>query len=95
MLFRSLGGDRYNALTWAADQRSLLFIRSAENTESILWKVPVAGGTPEKAGLSMNVRLKSLSMSPDGKRLAFGSIEADDNEVWTLEHFLPAPSAKK
>ena len=90
-----LGGDRYNALTWTPDQRSLLFIRSVENTESILWRVPVAGGTPEKAGISLNARINSPSVHPDGKRIAFAARESDNNEVWALENFLPAQAAKR
>ena len=90
-----LAGDRDNALTWTPDQKSLLFIRSTQDNQNILWTVPAASGPPERAGISMDARLKSLSISPDGRRLAFGAIEADANEVWVLEHFLPPQTARR
>jgi Tol biopolymer transport system component len=50
------------------------------------------GSTAEKVGISRGTRgrIKSPSVHPDGTRIVFGSVELDDNEVWTLEKFLPA-----
>lgn len=92
-----LGGSRYNTLAWASDQRFLLFAREVGEGSSptALWRVPVTGGEPEKVGIAMPGRIKSPAVHPDGKRMVFGTVDKDDNEVWTLENFLPAPSAKK
>lgn len=34
--------------------------------------------------------IKTPAVRPDGRQLAFGLTENDDNEIWTLENFLPA-----
>ncbi len=90
-----LDGSRYNALTWTPDQRFLLFVRGEEQNDSTLWRVPAAGGSPEKASATLNARLKSPTVRPDGKQLAFGLAENDDNEVWALENFLPRVAASR
>jgi Tol biopolymer transport system component len=79
-----LSGARYNTLAWAPDQRHLLFVRQ----DGLLWRVPVAGGEPQKMGISMNARIKSPAVHPDGKTIVFGTIETDTNEIWALENFL-------
>jgi Tol biopolymer transport system component len=84
-----LSGARYNTLAWMPDRQSLIF----EQDDAALWMVPVTGGsTAEKVGISRGTRgrIKSPSVHPDGTRIVFGSVELDDNEVWTLEKFLPA-----
>jgi hypothetical protein len=40
----------------------------------------------------MTARIKSPAVHPDGKRIVFAAIDADNNEVWVLENFLPAPT---
>jgi Tol biopolymer transport system component len=89
-----IGGSRYNSLTWSADQQSLIFGREGE-PGNVLWRVPIAGGSPTRIGVAMPARLNSLTMHPDGKRLTFSATEADHNEIWTLEHFLPTPTTAR
>ncbi len=52
-----------------------------------LWRVPAAGGPPEKLDLSME-QMRKIRFHPDGRRIAFeaGSSGA---EIWVMEHFLP------
>jgi Tol biopolymer transport system component len=85
-----LSGARYNTLAWASDQQHLLFVRQ----DGLLWSVPVTGGEPRKMGISMNARIKSPAVHPDGKSIVFGTFEAD-NEIWALENFLGAAIAKR
>lgn len=57
--------------------------------------MPALGGEAEKVGISMPARIKSPAVHPDGKRIVFGTVEADNSEVWALENFLPAMKAKE
>jgi Tol biopolymer transport system component len=61
----------------------------------VLWRVPAAGGEPEQIGISMPGQLDHPELSPDGRRITFAVFDTGASEVWTLENFLPAPSAKK
>jgi Tol biopolymer transport system component len=93
---RWLGGSRYNTLAWTPDQRFLIFGRDNPGGDvNVMWRISVAGGEPAPIGLSMRARLKNFSFHPDGKRLTFTAIDADDNEVWTLENFLPSLAGAK
>jgi serine/threonine protein kinase len=86
-----LDGSRYNTLAWTPDQRFLLFVRDGGTyrSPSVLWRVSVMGGEPERVGISLGARIKSPRVHPDGKRIAFGAVEQLDNEIWALENFLP------
>jgi Tol biopolymer transport system component len=88
------GGSRFNALEWTPDGRHLLFVR-AEKQLNTLWRIPVEGGEPENLGLTMRGQIKSPFMHADGKTIYFTAAEADDNEVWALENFLPPASPGK
>ena len=80
-----LTGHRYNTLAWTPDGRSLMFVRD----DGLLWHAPVGGGEPQQMGISITGRLKGPSIHPDGKRIVFSVGQADDNELWALENFLP------
>ena len=86
-------GSRYNALAWTPDGRWLMFVQD----DGILWRVPAEGGQARNMGISVNARIKPPTVHPDGKSIAFGTIESDNNEVWVLENFLPArrPQAER
>jgi Tol biopolymer transport system component len=86
-----LSGHRYNTLSWTPDARHLLFVRD----DGRLWRIPATGGEPQDMGVSMRGRIKAPSLHPDGSRLVFGVADADDNEVWALDNFLPAVSASR
>lgn len=86
-----MSGARYNTLAWTPDSQHLLFVRE----DGHLWHVPVTGGAPQKMGISMNARIKSPAVHPDGKTLVFGTTEPDKSEIWALENFLTAPSARR
>jgi Tol biopolymer transport system component len=60
-----------------------------------LWRIPATGGEPQDMGVSMRGRIKAPSIHPDGTRLVFGVADADDNEVWALDNFLPALSVRR
>jgi Tol biopolymer transport system component len=75
-------------LGWAPDGRHLLFSRSTESGTE-LFQVPLAGGQPQKVGISVGGRIQHPQVHPDGRRIVFWSREQGPNEVWALENFLP------
>jgi Tol biopolymer transport system component len=92
----NLGGpSRFNALEWTPDQKYLLFVEEERVAGSAIWRVPAAGGQAEKIGVTMNARIKSPFIHPDGKSIFFTAVESDNNEVWALENFLPAKASTK
>jgi Tol biopolymer transport system component len=81
------GGARYNTMGWTPDSKSTMFV----DKEGKLWRVSNTGGEPQQVGVELpKTRIKTPTIDPAGKRLAFGAFEADNNEIWSLEHFLPA-----
>jgi Tol biopolymer transport system component len=73
------------------DGKNILYGKLQEGNQKLvdLWRVPVAGGEPQKAGLSMS-RLMILRVSPDGKNIAFtASEQPEKSEIWVMENFLP------
>jgi Tol biopolymer transport system component len=86
-----LGGNRYNTLAWFPDGRHVMFARDRGG----LWRVRKEGGMPTAIGVTMNARIKSPAVHPDGTRLAFATIDADNNEVWLLENFLPTADERR
>jgi Tol biopolymer transport system component len=79
-------------INWTPDGKNILYGRFLDGSEDIvdLWVVPVSGGKPQKAGLSMS-RLMHLRISPNGKNIAFtASEQSAKSEVWVMENFLPA-----
>lgn len=77
-------------LAWSPDQRFLFYIRPEIRA---IWRVPVAGGTPENIGVSMN-RMRALRLHPDGRRITFDSVVDAPSELWVLENFLPRAGAR-
>jgi Tol biopolymer transport system component len=78
-------------LRWTPDGRNLLILRRAgKDGIPELWRIPVAGGEPQRTGLSME-GMGLFSIHPDGRRIAFesGSRSRKPNELWVLEN-LPA-----
>jgi Tol biopolymer transport system component len=83
--------DRGTVLAWTADGKNILYAKSREGSKGgvKLWVVPVSGGEPQEAGLSMP-QLFMLRVSPDGKSIAFtASEQPQKSEVWVMENFLP------
>ena len=76
---------------WAPDGKRLLFfmdVSKGKDKRSELWSAPVEGGEPQSLGLNISMNPTSVSLHPDGRRLAF-SIGQPSAEVWVMENFLP------
>ena len=82
----------FNILAWTPDGRHILVPREEQSAFTI-WRVPVAGGQPEPVGGPMKVRIKGIQVHPDGRTIFFTGI-AGSSEIWALENFLPALSAR-
>jgi Tol biopolymer transport system component len=85
----------YATLAWSPDQRYLIFAQpdGRELSPQSLWKVPVAGGQPEKMGVSAS-QIFAAQMRPDGRQIAFTSRENTVQAIWALENFLPKANGK-
>ncbi len=84
-----------NTLTWTRDQRYLLLGHpddAVKPSRSVLVRIPVGGGEPQKMGISVKGGFRTPRMHPDGRRIAFETIERGPGEVWALENFLPKPA---
>ena len=88
-LSETIGNDQ---IAWTADGSNILFVRTTgiDGTPE-LWRIPIAGGEPQRTGLSMK-DMRFVTVHPDGRRIAFKSGEGREasGEVWVLENFLPA-----
>jgi len=85
---------RHGGLSWARDGRNVLFVRgTGERGMPELWRIPIAGGEPQRTGLSAE-GMRIVAAHPDGRRIAFdsGSRSGSPNELWVLENFLPKPT---
>ncbi len=66
----------------------------------MLWRVPAEGGEPEELGkLSVGIPF-SLSIRPDGLRIAIAALPPTglsdaDEAIWVLENFLPLPPTQR
>jgi Tol biopolymer transport system component len=82
--------DSGTVLAWMPDGKNILYGMQQDGSQNgvELWRIPAAGGKPQKAGLSMS-RLMQLRVSPDGKHIAFtASEQPGKHEVWVMENFL-------
>jgi Tol biopolymer transport system component len=77
-------------LAWTPDGSSLLMVRgTGKDGMPELWRIPIAGGEPQKTGLSMK-GMRFVAAHPDGRRIALDNGgEEGSGEVWVLENFLP------
>ena len=69
--------EGFSGIAWSTDGRSLLY-----SSDQILWRVPLAGGKPEKLLFAQDV--ESLSVARRGNRLAFAQVHHPGN-VWRLD----------
>ena len=88
------------AIDWSPDGCYIVFskIRTEESQEVgplsgpwQLWRVPADGGRAENLGLESR-RFRSLSVHPDGHRIAFFSYGTEGQQppsFWLVENFLP------
>ena len=82
----------FRSVTWTMNGKYVLFTKLREGGKDIydLWRVPAAGGAPEKLDLGMR-RLMHVKVHPDGRRIAFtASQKKEKAEIWVMENFLPA-----
>jgi len=86
-LMRADEGEVINGIVWSPDGQYVYFSRGSGKSEACsLWRIPAAGGRPEKFGLTAN-GLGKLSFHPDGSKLAFNSWRVE-SEAWVMENFL-------
>ena len=75
----------FSGLTWARDSQSLLY-----SSDQHLWRVPLAGGEPEKLLFAQDV--ESVAIARTGNRLAYAQVR-HPNGIWKIELASPAKSA--
>jgi len=86
----------FGQLSWTPDGRNVLFVRSTgKDGMPELWRMPVAGGDPQRTGLSMQ-GMRVVAPHPDGRRIAFDSSQGSGapGELWVLEN-IPGAAASK
>ena len=87
----------WDDMPWTPDGRGVLVRRGIAPGEQELWFVPMAEGLPRKLDVDMNGWVPGnwgvISLHPDGRQIAF-TTGKKTAEVWVLENFLPALSAK-
>jgi Tol biopolymer transport system component len=86
---------------WTHDSSGVIITKDT-GSRIELWLVPVTGGPQRKLDIDPNLwsggssseLLSGFTLSPDGRSIAFQTGKTV-SEVWALENFLPAPTAKK
>lgn len=82
-----------NLVAWMPDSRSVLLW--VPGNEPHHWLVPVAGGEPRKIDLGVDFgQAFNVRIHPNGREVVF-TAGSDKSEVWVLENFLPALSARR
>jgi len=95
-------GSDFSFLAWAPDSRSVYIRELLDGQPIAAWRAPVDGTTPQKLDWTIDQFSKGIvvAMQPNGRKMAYTtpvSSRADTpsaNQIWVLENFLPARSAK-
>jgi Tol biopolymer transport system component len=77
---------------WAPGGKGIIVFKNIpkeKGQKCELWSFPAEGGEPRSLGLTVDAEARSLSLHPDGRRLAF-SVRQPSAEIWVMENFLPA-----
>ncbi len=98
-VFRISDGQRITIPAWMQDSRNIIFAlnKVGQAFSFQLIRIDVDSGKPENLGMTMEgVVPYSLSVHPDGKRIAFTSGKESyyREETWVLKNFLPAHKTK-
>ncbi len=72
-----------NGLTWTPDSREIVFDSRRGGSGRQLWRVVIAGGTPERVD-TVGADALSPALSPQGGRLAYTQT-LDDINIWRIE----------
>ena len=94
--FRQSETDDFPELAWTPDGRNVLMVRrTGKDGIPELWRIPIAGGEPQRTGLSVE-GMGLVAPHPDGRRIAFecGNRSVEANELWVLEN-IPAAAESK
>jgi len=75
-------------IAWESDSRHVFAA-----TPGAFWRIPVEGGTAQQFKTDIT-GVREMAFSPDGKRVAFTAGESKA-EVWVMENFMPAVTAKQ
>ncbi len=67
----------FSGVAWAADSQSLLY-----SSDQHLWRVPLAGGKPEKLLFAQDV--ETVAVARTGNRLAYAQVR-HPSSIWQLE----------
>jgi Tol biopolymer transport system component len=88
---RELASDAGGTPEWAADGSAVYTIKAPGE----LWRLPIDGAEPRKVDLEWAPGIVGFQVHPDGRRIAFQTrFVSGPAEIWVLENFLPARSAK-
>lgn len=81
-----------DGVAWTPDGRYLIFVkRHLKGQPHSVWRVPAAGGDPQRLNLPMSGTNVGLRVHPDGRRVLFTSGERS-SEIWVLENL---PGARR
>jgi Tol biopolymer transport system component len=82
---------------WSPDDRSLLIrIGSPGDSKVEMWRALVDGTPPVKLASMVDGSVRSVSLHPDGRQIAFNvRTPLTPQEIWVTENFLPASKATK
>jgi Tol biopolymer transport system component len=83
---------------WTPDGRYVLFITGTDGIVH-LWKVSAEGGIPQKLleerEMLYPIAVFSLSLHPDGQRIAFQRGKSGQVDLWVMENLLPTSTASR
>lgn len=92
-LFKNPWGDptKFFGLGWSSDARYIYYVRKDTATSSsFLWRIPVAGGMPQKTGVNM-IDLRMPQVHPDGKHILFFGGKGWYNKTYEITAITPVP----
>jgi len=94
--FRQSETKDFAELAWTPDGRNVLMVRrTGTDGKPELWRIPIAGGEPQRTGLSVE-GMGLVAPHPDGRRIAFesGYRGVESRELWVLENIPGAAESK-
>lgn len=81
--------EQFASVNWTPDGKYLVFAGGGQ-----LWRIPAEGGEPQALGLKPHKGSTTLSVHPDGRRIAFTAGDPS-KEVWVMENFWPGLREKQ